>query len=1036
MAEKIDIAKLDLDVQDLIKKATESKTALIALRAEQAELKKSGEEGSAQFVRNQAEIKNLTSVYNAQTAAISAQVSEGGKLQNQQLAISGAVDKLNQSEGEYRSNNKQLLALRKDLNVNDANYSKNLTAINNKIDQNNAFIKENVSAYEKQKIGIGSYSEGIKEALKDTGVFSGTLGALKNDSDKVISVIGSFTPVLDNLKAKWSESIEKLGLFTSAQDAAAVSNQVGTIAVESQAVATETLTVAEAAATESTIALTASTETLNVVEGVAATETALLTGETVALASAQTASAGTAVAAAGGTTILSGALGVLGVVMAALGIGLIIAAIVLIIAAFKNFTPIVDKVEQVLAGVGAAFKVVLNAIIALVSGAKSLGDVWSTLTGDMDEAYDAAVKLKKAQQDLEDAMALQEIATARNRAEINRLNIQAKDRTKTEEERLALLDKAAQKEKQDYEARKKNADQAYKNALEDIRIKAELNDQEFNMLKEISDLQKNSNADLTADEEAHLQARATAFKELVEDRTGDVDDMFKVLSENQKKEIELDNEYYANLEKNINKSNKIQEDAEKAKQDAIKASEKARADAEKAEQERQRKRQEALNSYAESLRLQLTLFQQSQGDKAKAVDEEIKMANEVYDQSIKIAQAEYDASKKTSNDKLKLQIAFNDAHQTLLDAQANAVLENADREFEAILANNQKKLDNNKFLNDEMVKQEKARLATIAEAESDRALVQLENGKLTQQQYDAELSRIRIENQAAQDELDQQRRDAENNRKAMDLENQKVANEENFLTQVELERQQNELKRQQEVADAEKTGADVNLINQKYVSLDKKLTESVNDFKYQNRAELIAGLKGLFNQESALGKAVAIADIVNTTVQNANKAFALASSYAAAGALPLALNARIQGGIIIATGAIQAAKTVGAKFEKGGLQAVGGNRHFNGGTVFTGTDGTRFEAEQGELIGIMNRNAAAHFMAFNNAYPSDGPSASNYFATGGIVSREVSQPGLNIDELAAKMAAANASLPAPVVTVEAIAVQANKSVIVKESSIY
>jgi hypothetical protein len=1015
MAEKIDIAKLDLDVQDLIKKATESKTALIALRAEQAELKKSGEDGSAQFVRNQAEIKNLTSVYNAQTAAISAQVSEGGKLQNQQLAISGAVDKLNQSEGEYRNNNKQLLALRKDLNVNDANYTKNLAAINTKIDQNNSFIKENVSAYEKQKIGIGAYSEGIKTAINDTGIFSGTLGALKNDTEKVISVVTSFAPVLDGLKNKWDESIEKLGLFKTSQEAAAVSSEIAATATASQAVATETLTVAEATATESTIALAASTETLNVVEGVAATETALLTGETVALASAQTASAGTAVAAAGGTTILSGALGILGVVMAALGIGLIIAAIVLIIAAFKTFTPVVDKVEQVLAGVGAAFKVVLNAIIALVTGAKSLGDVWSSLTGDMDEAYDAAVKLKKAQQDLEDAMALQEVATARNRAEINRLNIQAKDRTKTEEERLALLNKSAKLEEQDYNARKKNADETMRIALEQIRIDAELTDAEF----------------------AQLKKQGLNYKEYVEEKTNDVDELFDKLKEAQLKQIDLDNEYYANQEKLINKSNKLIEDAEKAKQDAIKASEKARADAEKAEQERQRIRQEALNAYAESLRLQLTLFKQSQGDKAKAVDEDIKMANEVYNQSVKIAQAEYDASKKTSNDKLKLQIAFNDAQKTLLDAQANAVLENADREIEAILANNQKKLDNNKFLNDEMVKQEKARLATIAEAERDYAQVKFDNGVITQQQLDAELSRISLENKAAQDELDLQRRDAENNRKALDLENQKVVNEENFIAQSEIEREQNELKRQQEVADAEKTGADVKLINDKYASFNKKIDQSVSDFKLQSRANLIEGLKGLFGQESKLGKAVALADIINSTVTNASKAFQQASLYASnpltAG---LAVNAALQGGVIITTGAMQAAKTVGAKFEKGGLQEVQGNRHFNGGTVFTGTDGTRFEAEQGELIGVMNRNAAAHFMAFNNAYPSDGPSASNYFATGGIVSREVSQPGLNIDELAAKMAVANASLPAPIVTVEAIAVQANKSVIVKESSIY
>jgi len=43
-------------------------------------------------------------------------------------------------------------------------------------------------------------------------------------------------------------------------------------------------------------------------------------------------------------------------------------------------------------------------------------------------------------------------------------------------------------------------------------------------------------------------------------------------------------------------------------------------------------------------------------------------------------------------------------------------------------------------------------------------------------------------------------------------------------------------------------------------------------------------------------------------------------------------------------------------------------------------------------------------MVFNNAFPAGGGSAPNYFAGGGIVSREIASPSLNIDELAAKIA--------------------------------
>jgi hypothetical protein len=132
-------------------------------------------------------------------------------------------------------------------------------------------------------------------------------------------------------------------------------------------------------------------------------------------------------------------------------IGAIIAAIVVVATTmyniFKSFTPIVDKVEQIFAGLSATLSVVKNTIISIVTGAKSLGSAFSGLSGDMDKAYNSAVALKKAQQDLDDAMQATELSSAKARAEINKLNIQAKDRTKTEAERLALLQRAENLEK-------------------------------------------------------------------------------------------------------------------------------------------------------------------------------------------------------------------------------------------------------------------------------------------------------------------------------------------------------------------------------------------------------------------------------------------------------------------------------------------------------------------------------------------------------------------------------------------------------------
>jgi len=84
------------------------------------------------------------------------------------------------------------------------------------------------------------------------------------------------------------------------------------------------------------------------------------------------------------------------------------------------------------------------------------------------------------------------------------------------------------------------------------------------------------------------------------------------------------------------------------------------------------------------------------------------------------------------------------------------------------------------------------------------------------------------------------------------------------------------------------------------------------------------------------------------------------------------------------------------QFEKGGLIAVGGNRHSAGGTLFTGSDGTTFEAERGEIIGVMSRPASAAFMAFNNAHTSGVSGSGNYFQNGGVVQRA---PGASVEAM-------------------------------------
>lgn len=119
--------------------------------------------------------------------AVNSQYSETSKVMNSMIKnttdYSDVTDQLNTvlnseitSIAEARASNTALLAVRNNLNLTTAEGQEALKLLNERLDENNAFIKENASEYEKQKINIGNYSESIKEAFKDLDLFNGGLG--------------------------------------------------------------------------------------------------------------------------------------------------------------------------------------------------------------------------------------------------------------------------------------------------------------------------------------------------------------------------------------------------------------------------------------------------------------------------------------------------------------------------------------------------------------------------------------------------------------------------------------------------------------------------------------------------------------------------------------------------------------------------------------------------------------------------------------------------------------------------------------------
>lgn len=267
---------------------------------------------------------------------------------------------------------------------------------------------------------------------------------------------------------------------------------------------------------------------------------------------------------------------------------------------------------------------------------------------------------------------------------------------------------------------------------------------------------------------------------------------------------------------------------------------------------------------------EIDIFIAQQGFKKKSMQDEINfnealLKKEEADLKLqlknkKISQEEYDAQLLT-------------ARTENLAKNTELVIENASLELDAQLEKNQRILENDKFLSDEQLRIKQETLDAQLLAELNYQALLLANGKINQEQFNAAINTINAENDQRNEELRIQKRTAEQERALIDLENQKIAQEENFLAQAEIEKQQNEIRRQQEIDNAEQTGASIADINSKYAELNKQIEEVKNQNKLKLASQTFGSLATIFGEESKAGKAAAIAQTTIDTYQAATAAY-------------------------------------------------------------------------------------------------------------------------------------------------------------------
>ena len=104
-----------------------------------------------------------------------------------------------------------------------------------------------------------------------------------------------------------------------------------------------------------------------------------------------------------------------------------------------------------MSALSASFTWVKESVIGLITGQKEHNET-------MKEAVKRAIELKKAEQELDDMNLLLIESNAKSKRQIDELLLQSKDRTKSEKERMALIDEALKIEEQAYLKKKAIAD--------------------------------------------------------------------------------------------------------------------------------------------------------------------------------------------------------------------------------------------------------------------------------------------------------------------------------------------------------------------------------------------------------------------------------------------------------------------------------------------------------------------------------------------------------------------------------------------------
>ena len=457
-----------------------------------------------------------------------------------------------------------------------------------------------------------------------------------------------------------------------------------------------------------------------------------------------------------------------------------------------------------------------------------------------------------------------------------------------------------------------------------------------------------------------------------------------------RKKAELAEQAAARIEAITTQNNKVNT-IRKAADDEANARRKEQADKARAYLEEQLKWQkEAVEDYvktnsavAQSLQERLAIEEKGMQDRLALLDKE--KANGL------IKRNEYEKQKR-------------EIEEAYLKTRTDLSIEAVKKEAEQYEAQNKTKIDSETRLTSELIVQEQARQDAIYQVKVEA----LEKEKKLKQDahdwdYNAE-SEYQQQLQALKDDHDTQSRELRKQADQQEKELKKQNDELDFQERIarlesegagEYEIKYAQLENENALAiqkadeqheagqlSDEQYQSTLELIRKNYAKRKMAIDKSVEDAKLQAFQSVFGQIKGLVGEQTALGKAAAIAETTINTYMAAQKAYSAMADIPVVGH---ALGA-VAAAAAVASGLMNVAKisSTDVKYADGGL--LRGKSHSEGGIPFTVAGRGGFEAEGGEYI--VNKRATAMYLpvleAINRSagYGNYNPV---YMAAGGVI---------------------------------------------------